>query len=367
MTDAPTQNLPARRDWKVTLKDQMPTIAMALPSHVTAEKFERIVANAIGSTPLLAKCLQDSPKTVWSSVMACAKDGLIPDGREAAFVPFKSQGKYQCQYIPMIGGILKMMRQSGEVLSLTAEVVYTNDAFDYELGDDARISHKPNLSGPRGDPIAAYAILKTKDGGIYREVMSKEDIMAVKKISKAQNGPWQGPFETEMWRKTVLRRLAKRSPLSTDIVDLIQRDDGMYELPGKSLPESRATFNMVTGEVDEVEPIEEDDGVVDGDFTEAEAAPAEAKEAAPPAEAEPETTKGSALKPPSRMPVAGSKGAIAWAESYATWWKSLTKAERTAQGDAYDKGADAASKTSDKAQDIISDAINSPAFDENIG
>jgi recombination protein RecT len=363
-----TTNLPARKDWKVTLSDQMPTIAMALPAHVTPEKFERIVANAIGSTPLLAKCLQDAPKTVWSSVMACAKDGLIPDGREAAFVPFKSNGKFQCQYIPMIGGILKMMRQSGEVLSLTVEVVYANDNFDYELGDDARISHKPRLDGPRGAPIAAYAILKTKDGGIYREVMSKEDIMKVKAISKAKNGPWSGPFETEMWKKTVLRRLAKRSPLSTDVIDLIQRDDGMYELPGKTIPEERSTLNMLTGEVSEPDVEDEIDEAPEEDDSSDDVTDAEYHEVEEEPEAVAETVPEERPSPPPRMLKASASkaDAEAWAVQYRTWWLSLTKAERDEQGDAYDKGGDMASKISDEAQETITDALNSPAADDGV-
>jgi len=141
-----------------------------------------------------------------------------------------------------------------------------------------------------------------------------------------------------------------------------------------------ATFDMVTGEVKEVaeesealdqaEPEEaEDDGFVEGDYTEAEpeAAPMEAEEAAPPAEADAKPAKREAPKTPSRMPVAGSKGAIAWAETYSAWWRSLTKDERTAGGDTYDKGADAASNTSEKARDIITEAMNSPATDEDMG
>jgi hypothetical protein len=40
-----------------------------------------------------------------------AQDGLLPDGREAAVVMFGNKA----QAMPMIAGILKKVRQSGEV------------------------------------------------------------------------------------------------------------------------------------------------------------------------------------------------------------------------------------------------------------
>ena len=246
--------------WKVTLKQQMPALTEAMPTHIAADRFELIATAAIGSTPKLLQALAENPKTVWASIMAAATDGLLLDGREAALVPFwSSKTGTQCQYIPMIGGILKMMRQSGMVSSLSAQVVYENDEFTYELGDRESIFHKPAVNGPRGKPQLAYAVLHTTDGGIYREVMGRDEIMAVKKMSKAKNGPWSGPFETEMWRKTVLRRLAKRAPLSTDVVNLIQRDDGMYDLPGRAaVSDQRAELDLLTGDILEPE---------DGDIT----------------------------------------------------------------------------------------------------
>lgn len=270
-----TDKAPARRDWRVSLETAAPEMAAALPAHVTIDRFKRILASAIGTNNDLKRAVTENPQSVWSSAMAAAKDGLLPDGREAALVVFNTKVKCNdgisrklatAQYMPMIGGILKMMRQSGEVESLSAHVVHEKDHFDYELGDNEFISHKPALADDRGQMIACYAILKTKDGGIYREIMGRSQVMAVKNIARAKEGPWTGPFEGEMWKKTVLRRLAKRAPLSTDIIDLIQRDDGMYDLdmpsdtnlPAPPPADSGNVLDLTTGEVlgKEVEPEE---------------------------------------------------------------------------------------------------------------
>ena len=273
-------NAPARKDWRATLEQAAPQFEASLPAHVPMDRFKRILASAIGTNLDLKRAVAENPQSVWSSALAAAKDGLLPDGREAALVVFNTKVKCNdgitrslatAQYMPMIGGILKMMRQSGEVASLLSQVVYEKDDFDYELGDEEKIYHKPSLADDRGKMIACYAILKTKDGGIYRELMGREQVMAVKKISRAKNGPWDGPFESEMWKKTVLRRLAKRAPLSTDIIDLIQRDDGMYDLgqpADDALPPppprtSGKVLDLTTGEVMQDEPEVIDEGGVE--------------------------------------------------------------------------------------------------------
>jgi recombination protein RecT len=78
--------------------------------------------------------------------------------------------------------------------------------------------------------LCVFAIAKTKDGGVYIEVMSRSQIEQVRSISRSgNNGPWASWFG-EMARKTVIRRLSKRLPMSTDLAAIIQRDDELYDL-----------------------------------------------------------------------------------------------------------------------------------------
>ena len=183
--------------------------SMALPPQIPVQKFIRTTMTAVQMNPEL---LQADRRTLLASCMKAAQDGLLVDGREAALVIFRTKNGLAVQYMPMIGGLLKKLRNSGELASISAHVAYENDEFRYELGDEERIVHKPHLGGQRGQPLAAYAIAKTKDGATYREVMSLDQIEQVRNVSRASgNGPWVQWWD-EMARKTVLRRLMKRLP-----------------------------------------------------------------------------------------------------------------------------------------------------------
>jgi recombination protein RecT len=150
--------------------------------------------------------------------MKAAQDGLLLDGREAGLSLYNDRAS-NCQtvaYMPMVNGILKKIRQSGEISSIRAHVVYEGDEFDFELGDDERISHKPKLA-EQGQPIAAYAIAKFKDGDIQREVMSLTEIEKIRaKATGIGKACWASSWG-EMAKKTVIRRLSKRLPTSNDL------------------------------------------------------------------------------------------------------------------------------------------------------
>jgi recombination protein RecT len=165
--------------------------------------------------------LNGDRRSLLGSCMKAAQDGLLCDGREAALVMFGST----VQYMPMLGGILKKLRNSGELATISAQVVYDKDQFDYTLGDDERISHKPYLGNDRGNPMVVYAIAKTKDGAIYREVMSVAEVEKVRAVSRASGkGPWVQWWD-EMAKKTVIRRLAKRLPSSADVDQVFEHDN----------------------------------------------------------------------------------------------------------------------------------------------
>lgn len=226
----------------------------ALPAHITAEKFNRVVMTALQQTPEL---LRVDRKSLLSSCMRCAQDGLLPDGRDAALVIFGNAAVY----MPMIGGILRKMRNSGELASITANVIYSEDKFRYWIDSEGEhLEHEPLLFGQRGTLIGTYGLAKTKDGSIFIEVMTEDQMSDVKKVSRAKNGPWNGPFADEMRKKTVIRRLSKRMPMSTDLENVIKRDDEMYDL--KQAPEKGDLLARLDS-ADRPEPTTPDLKVVD--------------------------------------------------------------------------------------------------------
>lgn len=208
----------------------------ALPPQISVDKFIRTTITAVQMNPDL---LQADRKSLLGTCMKAAQDGLMLDGREAAPVIFRSKSGPTVQYMPMVGGILKKIRNSGELASISAQVAYSRDHFDYELGDNETIIHKPSLGSDRGVPMAVYAIAKTKDGAVYREVMSVDDVEKVRKSSRAgQYGPWKDWWD-EMAKKTVIRRIAKRLPSSADVDAVMQSDleaSGFDSNPVKKQP-----------------------------------------------------------------------------------------------------------------------------------
>lgn len=234
---------------KNTINKMSGEFKAALPPQIPVDKFIRTTLTAISMNPGL---LQADRKSLLGSAMKAAQDGLLLDGREAAPVLFNTKSGPIVQYMPMVGGILKKMRNSGELASIGAHVVYDRDLFEYELGDDERIVHKPHLGTDRGNPIAVYAIAKTKDGAIYREVMSVADVEKVRAASRAaNNGPWVQWWD-EMARKTVIRRIAKRLPSSADLDQVLASDN---EAVGFVQVESREPINITPAPAEQVEPI----------------------------------------------------------------------------------------------------------------
>lgn len=209
------------------VKKMSPELAAALPPQITPEKFTRVVLTAVQNAPAL---LGADRKSLWNSCMKAAADGLLPDGREAALVEYKMKdGTRKVQYMPMIGGILKKVRNSGELATITSQIVHKNDKFRYWVNDEGEhVEHEPTLVGDAGARVGVYAMAKTKDNFFYFEFVTASQVADIRASSRAANGgPWGSKFDGEMWRKSALRRLSKRLPMSTDVEDLMRDDENL--------------------------------------------------------------------------------------------------------------------------------------------
>lgn len=244
-----TQNLPAQTEKKsLTLRDRIehasPEFKKALPGHIPVEKFVRTVQTAITMTPDIGKACE-TREGLQSLMTACTKaatDGLIIDGREAALVTFntkvKKDGKEvwekHVQYMPMVAGLMKKARNSGDISTIDAILVHKNDAFSYNPATDDAPDHQPDWFGDRGEVVGVYAVVKLKDGTTQVEVMSKAQVMAIAGQSKnaGQYDPKTGKNFGEWWRKTVIRRISKYLPSSSDkdeFMQAVQRIDEGFD------------------------------------------------------------------------------------------------------------------------------------------
>jgi len=180
---------------------------------VDPRHFIRAVVTAAQINPDLQAC---SFQSLWLACMRACRDNLLPDGREGAIVPYKSNA----QWIPMYQGLLKKFRQSGQCKWLTADVVREGETFEHWVDQNGEhFKHVPGDDG--GKPITkVYAAALTRDGAFYVAVMSMADIQKIKNMSRAsrEDSPWKA-WPEEMMKKTVLRRLSKLLPAGRDFFE----------------------------------------------------------------------------------------------------------------------------------------------------
>jgi recombination protein RecT len=229
------KNLPAQVDAKpLTIRDRLnqmtPEFKKALPGHIPAERFVRTIQTAVQMNPDIAEAC-GTVGGMQSLLAACTKaatDGLILDGREAALVTFnvkvskkgeKDRWEKRVQYIPMVAGLMKKARNSGDVDLKPPQMVHANDQFEYDPTNDDAPKHKPDWFGDRGAPIGVYIVcrIKSSDETVV-ELMTRKQIMNIAGQSKNPNqyDPESGRNYEEWWRKTVIRRISKYLPSSSD-------------------------------------------------------------------------------------------------------------------------------------------------------
>lgn len=223
-----SQQLAPRKQLAATIQSMKPNFMQALPPNVDPDRFTRVVMNAVQND---AGLLEADRQTLFNACNRAAQDGLLPDGREGKIVVFntKINDKWvkAAQWMPMVGGLRKLAAKHG--FSIDAQVVFENDEFIYEMGDEPRIVHRPpQLGKARGNVIGVYAVAtNTQTGEKYREVMDRDAIEKVRAASKgADKGPWKDWWD-EMARKTVVKRIYKMLPIAFDEYDqgVIQRDN----------------------------------------------------------------------------------------------------------------------------------------------
>jgi recombination protein RecT len=214
-------------------------IEKALPPDIDVDRFIRTVVTSVQMNPDL---LYADRRSLMAACMRAAQDGLMPDGREAVLNIYNTKVKIKddrgrtveewvpmVQFLPMVRGILKVMRNTGEIADVDAAAVYERDHFRFTRGDDPRIEHEPYLGEEEpGKIIAAYMIVKLMNGEVHREVMPRRDIEKTRLASKnaeGANSPWTKWYD-QMAIKAVIKRGSKLLPTSSDrLARVIEHDN----------------------------------------------------------------------------------------------------------------------------------------------
>ena len=108
-------------------------------------------------------------------------------------MPYADGQKEKAQWQVMIGGLRKPVMNAGVLSDWNVQVVQEGDEFEYQLGDNPFIHHKPSATGGRARKVLfAYSIATYPDGTKSREVMNGDQIADIMRLSKAGE---EGPLE----------------------------------------------------------------------------------------------------------------------------------------------------------------------------
>lgn len=236
----------------------MQALVQALPQQtpVLAPALVRQALTIIKGSEVLQRCTEYS---LFTSIAEVAQAGLSLDLHlgQCYLVPFSGVATVMYGY----RGLQELARRSGEVNEIVGEIRFSKDEFKIRLGTDRQIFHIP-LDKPesqRGEKLGAYAIADMKLSRPVFEYMDAEQILRIKnavlKRKKTdRKSVWETEHENEMWRKTPIRRLAKRLPQTPSLIPFIQaaqrdeeRQQGIHQVV--DLP------SLHVGPLDSSEPV----------------------------------------------------------------------------------------------------------------
>lgn len=243
------------RALKDVIRSQWNKIEAVMPKHMDSERLYQLAISAINHEQ---KLLEAQPATLLSCIMKCSALGLEPsavDGLGRAYIlPFYNNKKRQMEATFILGykGMLELARRSGQIRDISARAVYEGDVFEYEFGLEEKLVHRP--SGKKREqgekPTHVYMVAHFTDSGHYMDVMTFEEIEAIRQRSKAKDsGPWVTDYEA-MAKKSVVRRAFPYLPVSIEAQNAVAADesDGGYtdeltfapiiaETPSENTPE----------------------------------------------------------------------------------------------------------------------------------
>jgi recombination protein RecT len=188
-------------------------LAELLETHsITPSQFKNIVINEVKKSEKMQQAFLNNPASLFASILLCAELGLNPsaDVGEFYFLPFGSK------ITPILGykGVINLILRSGEISKLWSEIVYQDDEFEYELGLEPKLVHKPNHERTNKNIKYVYAVAKLTNGETMFKVMSKKEIMEIVEMSKYPNSLYGSNKDPQGWmhKKTVIKQLSKTLP-----------------------------------------------------------------------------------------------------------------------------------------------------------
>ena len=186
---------------------------------VTTDAFQRVAFNAVMRNPQIADC---TPASLRTSLLDCAQRGLLPDGESAAIVPYNLKGQKVAQLLMGYKGMCDLARRSIKGVVIRAQVVTSEDEFEYEEGLEEILRHVRKPDGPRPTEqniIAAYALARMPNNPAPEYVvLFRSELDHIRATyTNAKSPAWAKEY-AEQAKKTAVRRLCKMLPIRSGLM-----------------------------------------------------------------------------------------------------------------------------------------------------
>lgn len=230
-----------KQTFSVALMDSLNCVEEALPADFNKTRFvQNAVALLNDNEQLKTYAKQYGTGNIKLGMMKAAYLGLDFMSKEAYLIPYGSQLNFMVDY----RGATKLCRKYSirPIKDIYAKVVREGDEFQEKIVDGhPSIDFKP-VPFNNGKIVGAFAVCLFKDGGMIYDVMNLDELERTRKSSKMPNGgAWK--FVEEMYKKTVLHRMAKHIQIDFDSPEQYKYFNEDMEIDTTERP-TKASLNL---------------------------------------------------------------------------------------------------------------------------
>jgi recombination protein RecT len=191
------------------------SLALYLSKHnVQVEAFLGIVANEINKSDAILEIAKNNPESLTAAVLFCAEIGLSPSSELGEFYFVPDGGAIK----PIIGykGLCALLTRSGNINLISAETVHRGDVFEWELGLEPKLIHKPDTLSRNSSTLThIYCIARMANGEKPFKVISVQELRSLIETMPSPSALYFNDLKDPMmWmlKKTVIKQLAKLLP-----------------------------------------------------------------------------------------------------------------------------------------------------------
>lgn len=159
-------------------------------NNISPAKFVQVVINEIKKNERLLNAFIQNPHSMFASILAGAEIGLVPSDMLGEFYLIPKVVNNKLIITPLIGykGLVKILLRGNNIDRIEANVVYKDDSFKAVYGTSPSLVHKPKATNRTAENIThVYCVAFFKSGNSQFQVLSKEEILAIKNMSKSNS------------------------------------------------------------------------------------------------------------------------------------------------------------------------------------